>query len=416
MKNCGGQINILCFVVMVLFLTSCGVAGSFEDSVSSGDYEKAVTIYREKISGNSSKELDAKNFLLDYMQGALSDYALGKIDSRSAESKFNFLLEIDNALGVLNVNLGHTLEQFTVVQGSKDSFQQAVSEMKDGHYEEAAVLFANVYEDDAENYEEAQTQIENCTKEICDDANQRINQCVDDENYEEALTIFKDFSVLHPEMVTENMKGSAELCQEKYREQIVAQSIKRYHNEGAEAADAVINQGLQLMDDDQRLINVSNLYQSVSELVSFKSLTGSEEWCSTFGNDKTDSLGKVHSSKNLIYFFNMCKEHPTSTIERNVYGTYSTISGDLFFLDTDYDMSASMKIFLDGTVAFDSGLMDKKSGGTHFNVDISNVYSVKIELSYIDVGNAYAHCLLDNVFVSRELTDEEIYQAVNPET
>lgn len=59
--------------------------------------------------------------------------------------------------------------------------------------------------------------------------------------------------------------------------------------------------------------------------------------------------------------------------------------------------------------------MDKKSGGTHFDVDISNVYSVKIESSYIDVGNTYAHCFLDNVFVSRELTDEEIYQAAKLE-
>lgn len=115
----------------------------------------AISLFRDKISGNSTKELDAKNFLLEYTQKTLTDYASGEIDDQSAESAFDCLLKIDDELYILNVELGYSLEQLTVLQMSKEDYGAAIVMENNGDYESAANLFASIDERDTQNYTSA---------------------------------------------------------------------------------------------------------------------------------------------------------------------------------------------------------------------------------------------------------------------
>jgi len=146
-------------MILSILLTACGSSQSFENYVTSGDYSKAITLYRDKIAGNSGKELEAKRFLETYMQDTLNDYAEGKTENQNAESIFDCLLKIDDELYILNVELGAALEQFTGLQISKEKYEAAVAANQNGDYKRAVELFQEVYELDTQNYESAMTQM-----------------------------------------------------------------------------------------------------------------------------------------------------------------------------------------------------------------------------------------------------------------
>ena len=404
-----------CFLVsaslLIICLTSWDAAKTFEDHVTSGNYADAISIYNDKIFGNSNKEVEAKNFIREYMGNALEDYATGTIGEADVDAIFNCLIKLDDELYILNVDLGRAIEQYTVLQMSKEKYEQAVSEMMRESYDEAANLFAGVDESDIQNYEEARQQFQLCNSAIYEKTDSSITRYIADEQYELAIKEFEQFIQKHEELVESDMNDKIADCKTKYRNQIIEKSIDLYHSHGAAAANIEINKGLQLLPDDAQLVNVGSLYLSVSEPVSFNHLTGSEEGASLYGSDKIDSLGKKHSGNSIIYFLNLSDWRPTASIERNIYGDYSKLTGHMYFLDTSFDMKASMQIYVDEIIAFESGTLDKKTGGIDFDIDISGAYIVKIEISYVDVGSVYSHCFLDDVVVSRELSDEDIYQA-----
>jgi len=227
-----------------------------------------------------------------------------------------------------------------------------------------------------------------------------------DEDFARAITFLQEIT---DDYYNSSLNSKLAEYEKKYRTQTIDQSIELYHSNGAEAANAAIVESLQLMPDDEQLRNVSDLYQSVMEPVPFKELTGQGN-ASLGGSDRVDSLGENHSSSNLIYYLNITKDNP-KYMECNTYGKYSKLIGSMYFDDAVFDMSASMKIYADGVTIFESGPLNKKTGGVDFDVDITNAYSVKIEISYIEVGSYYSHCFLDNVYVIRELSDSEIREA-----
>lgn len=145
--------------LLAICLTACNASCNFEKCVESGNYIDAINVYREKISGNSTKELEAKDFVRQYMQDALDNYASGEIDNRQVESAFDCLLKIDDELYILNVELGAGIEQLTDLQMSKENFIMATSAIDAGNYEEALNFFASVAQGDTQNYATAQEQL-----------------------------------------------------------------------------------------------------------------------------------------------------------------------------------------------------------------------------------------------------------------
>lgn len=402
-------------IVLILFLASCSnPTKKFEDYVVAGDYANAISTYEAKISGNIEKEQAAQDFMWTSVSNALTDYAKGTIDIETAKNTFNCISKINDGLSVLGADFYYLYDELNTLQVSKESYEEAVGKVDEKDYEAAAELFTQVIEGDIQNYESAKEQLNLCYEGIYQDINSAIDQYMAEEQYELAFETYGQFYQNYAELITLELREKMDRCATEYRNQVVENSIEIYHDSGANAADAAIARGLQFLEDDAGLINVSNLYQSVAEPVSFKHLAGRENnGVGLNGADKTDSMGKDHSSHNMIYFFSISKERESASIERNTHGSYTRLTGSMYFLDTDYDMSAEMKIYADGRVIFESGTLNKKTGGVDFDVDISGVYSVVIEISYIDLGNYFSPCFLDNVYVSRVLSDSEIRQAVS---
>lgn len=153
---------IACILIIILSascFTACGTSASFSEHIMAGNYEDAINLYRNKLSGNSEKERDAKDFLSEYLQGAIDGYADGTIDEHSAQSKIDCLLKIDDELHILNIELGRKIEEFTMLQISKENYEKAVEMMLREDYESALMLFAEVRSLDTQNYESAQEQM-----------------------------------------------------------------------------------------------------------------------------------------------------------------------------------------------------------------------------------------------------------------
>lgn len=404
--------NLFSAILIIFFLSSCSSAEKFEDYVTAGDYANAISVYEDKISGNIEKEQSARDFMQTYVSNALTDYAEGTVDIGSAKNVIDCISRIDDSLSVMDENFYCSYDELNELQMSKENYEKALVKYSEKDYEAAAELLTQVIEGDTQNYDSSREQLELCYEGIYQDVSSIIEQYIAEEQYELAFETYDQFSQNYVELTTVELQEKMDRCAAEYRNQVMENSISIYHDSGANAAYAAINRGLQFLEDDAALINVSNLYQSVTEPVPFKQLTGRENnGVGTFGADKTDSMGRNHSSKNIIYFFNISRDRQSASIERNTYGNYTRLTGSMYFLDTDYDMAAAMKIYADGMVIFDSGVMNKKTGGVDFDLDISGVYSVTVEISMVDIGQTYSSCFLDNVFVSRELTDEEIRQA-----
>lgn len=402
-------------IALILFLTSCSnPTKKFEDYVIAGDYANAISTYEDKISGNIEKEQTAQDFMWTSVSDALTDYAEGTIDAENAKNTFNCISKINDSLSVLDTDFYYLYDELNTLQRSKENYKEAVGKADEKDYEAAAELFAQVIESDIQNYKSAKEQLNLCYEGIYQNVNSAIDRYMTEEQYEFAFEAYDQFNQNYAELTTLELQEKMDGCATEYRNQVVENSIEIYHESGATAADAATTRGLQFLKDDAGLINVSNLYQSVAEPVPFKRLTGRENnGVGLSGADKTDSMGKNHSNKELIYFFSLSNNTKTASIERNTYGNYTRLTGSMYFLDTDYDISVAMKIYADGREIFESGTLNKKTGGADFDVDISGVYSVVIEISYIDLGNYYSPCFLDNVYVSRVLNDSEIRQAAS---
>ena len=80
-------------VISGLLLTGCAsTSDQFEAFIKNADYVKAVDLYTSEMRGNSSLEIDAKDFLESYLDEQWSAYLAGEIDSSAMEVTLDITL------------------------------------------------------------------------------------------------------------------------------------------------------------------------------------------------------------------------------------------------------------------------------------------------------------------------------------
>lgn len=144
--------------IMLLTMAGCGdPMATFESQVKSGDYQKAIETYANKLAGNSVSENTARSFLLDQLEEGLSAYAAGK----TSETDFlNIQTTLEHLDGALNVNIAYELDsandRYLNVNASKDNYARGIGYEADGNTADAIQTLALVVPEDTENYGAAQ--------------------------------------------------------------------------------------------------------------------------------------------------------------------------------------------------------------------------------------------------------------------
>lgn len=154
------MIAFLLALTMCLSLAGCGSAMStFKSHVKNGDYADAVACYRDKISGHIREEEEAEDFLLSYLDSQLDAYASGSLSSSDYEISLKTMQHISDELYILENELLDAEDFYYNLSSSKQAYQEAVSNLEDGHYLDAIYAFSYVSNQDTEHYADAQKKL-----------------------------------------------------------------------------------------------------------------------------------------------------------------------------------------------------------------------------------------------------------------
>ena len=149
---------VLALVLCMLLVACAGSNGKFESYVKSGNYQKAVSLYNDKIRGNSKLEIEAESFLTQYLQENWNRYAGGKMTdelfSGVLRTLENLCAQTDIWLDLLDVE-----SSFETLRDSRASFAEAENAMQEEDYLTAIRQYQAVSSDDEANYNAAQAAI-----------------------------------------------------------------------------------------------------------------------------------------------------------------------------------------------------------------------------------------------------------------
>lgn len=179
-------------ILLMLFLSACNAADKFEDYVLAGNYADAISVYRDKISGNIEKEQTAQDFMLTYVGNVLTDYAEGSIDAKSATNAFNCISRINENLSVLGADFYYLYDNLNTLHASKESFEEAVRNVDKKDYKSALELFAEVNELDTQNYSTAQEQMAFAYDSYKAELTATVNKLIQEKEFEQAIKELED--------------------------------------------------------------------------------------------------------------------------------------------------------------------------------------------------------------------------------
>lgn len=192
-------ISGLMAALTVMCFTACSTAKTFQDYVAAGDYLAAIEAYKTDMFGNATKELEAENYVRQYMQETLDRYAKGDLDVQKTQSVFDCLSKIDEELYILDMDLTYTLGRFADIQDSKTMYSQGVEFMEaEGLENDLNALWAFMHVDasDTENYEQAQGKRDQMYSACLDDMAAYVDEMIVQNKFEEAKDMVEDNDIV----------------------------------------------------------------------------------------------------------------------------------------------------------------------------------------------------------------------------
>lgn len=178
---------ILCLSCMLLLCACASPLDSFEKQVRDNSYYNAIDIYNTKILGNSQLESSANHFINSFLSEKVEEYANGSITTADFENSYKTVKKVQEQFGIPN-NMEEDYALFLSIQTSKKAYEDAMSYYKSGDIIEALFYFDLVIAEDKENYLDAKNTITEIETTCHDNTIQRVNACLEDGNYDAALT------------------------------------------------------------------------------------------------------------------------------------------------------------------------------------------------------------------------------------
>ena len=425
----------------------------FKTQVKANQYNDAIETFTNKIDGNALLETEAAEYLKEYLNDSWQSYLDEKISKKDFDVILLTVQRIGESVGSIGRDLEEIEEEYPIVVLSKESYQNGLSQMLDEDYEAAMESFSQVTPTDKKNYQDAEIKYNQAQEQyikaivatsiekmnmgdfdgaanIIDSAEQTIGYETAFENaktkiatnyFEAQMKVFDEsenfdsmYSLYNQALENEYCVISAEMttifsdCQQKYRQNIIERSINAYKTSGYKAAVPIINEGLAVMPEDDKLLYYYELYSScapvsINDLKEVDEYTGSI-WSEVYSRSyEEDAFGNQYQN---CYFY-WAYYSDLAYNELLLDGLYSSLSAKVFVTEnTSRDSVVRMKIYADGVPVFDSGLIDRQTNALSVNLDLRNVRLLKIEAS--TDGNCGGGIAIGNTVLYRTIDDKDL--------
>ena len=116
-------------------------------------------IYQDDILGDASAEADAASFINEQLTRGLSNYSSGKVSAQSVFTMLDTVSAVNDVIQIVDA-IGAYYERYVAISESKAAFQLGETLYDSGDYKSAIDNFSKVIREDSENYEEAQTRLD----------------------------------------------------------------------------------------------------------------------------------------------------------------------------------------------------------------------------------------------------------------
>lgn len=162
-----------------------------------------------------------------------------------------------------------------------------------------------------------------------------------------------------------------------YLDDVITSAKRAYFAEGVSTAKAIVNDGLRIVPENRKLMKLKELLDSVvaekGSNMRFQNSNDFFQCCSSYMNSYGDML-----SGDLFTFLGNDWNAPWCEFFTAEKYTSFSCKVDANIMKEEHQLQ--MKIFLDDTLAYDSGVVDRTWKGKDIVLDVSGVYSVKIEV------------------------------------
>ena len=165
-------------------------------AVRAGEYDRALTIYTEKIAGRDKTAAEDKlgAFLVKTAGGLCDKFEAGEIEPSEAEAAFAGLY----AFGLYTEELDAQYERFAELLGTRSQLSAAEKLIRSGQFLEACDLLLAVGEEDGE-YEAAQARAQECLDYYAEKVLYDIAEQLEAKDYENVIDALRQGN--------ENLKG-----------------------------------------------------------------------------------------------------------------------------------------------------------------------------------------------------------------
>jgi tetratricopeptide (TPR) repeat protein len=165
----------------------------FKRNISSNQEEEAVTVYNEKIKGDTEKETKVYTFLKDEIAEIQKSYFDEKIDYTSAKTRLDTIKKTQLA----SSEVDSALNKMDKLYFSRLAFKKAEEFFKNKDLENALIEYQKVIKED-KNYGSAQEQIANNEKEYKNLVLKDVEESANKKEYGKAVRLLTEALTVFP--------------------------------------------------------------------------------------------------------------------------------------------------------------------------------------------------------------------------
>lgn len=213
------------------------------------------------------------------------------------------------------------------------------------------------------------------------DALSRLEQFIDEGNYEYAVSTYKEFDLLRAD-AGDDLLQKLEKLRLSYRDEKIAQAIEAYQSEGYEHALSIIEDSLALMEQDSKLEQYRELFAASAEVPLNNHFIMCDHGYEPLYSTEFTDLYENFYPYGFVFFldYDSFKESYATFALNEKYTDFrfTYFPEKNYSADDTYSNKRSLKIYGDDTLLFDTGGVSRTDKPQTVTIDVTGVEFLKI--------------------------------------
>lgn len=428
----GGVVVVLAIAGTVFYFTSPARAVAVQ--YQNGEYSEITSTYNSEIKGNFIQEMLLEKTMASEVSDVIDGFKSGDLEYTVAQEKLTMAQRLN--ISGLKKEIEDSLEMLDSLNSSITAYQKAEEYYAAGQYSQAIVEYSNVIEED-ENYEDAQSKMEECVDTYKEDILSKTEAPAEYEEYENAISLVQvALDVLPDDQELKDREselqknyaaklksdaltnGTQYISDGKYEEifglldnaleanpndseltnlyntavtsfeEYAATTVDGYiQNEQFDEATAFLSDAEDILPDSQKLTELrSTVQDAVPVNLSDMKISESDnfEKVDELGV-KEDVIGNIYSPENLYKMTDDAGRESYATYYVN--NKYKRIKGRIAVADDSEKATGQFTIYGDnGKILYNSGEMSRTTAPIDVDVDISGAQWITVGVTNPDWG------------------------------